>query len=98
MVPQKSLTFYFQGVWRGEPKETLLQLLLPLSDKVHETFQHNVQNRCLKWTTHKQVTRWFILHYSTLRLNPSPFWKWQVFSYVDKWKFDGYPEKRTAGF
>ncbi len=23
--------------------ETLLRLLLPLSDKVHETFQHNVQ-------------------------------------------------------
>ena len=27
----------------GSPTETLLRLLLPLSDKVHETFQHNVQ-------------------------------------------------------
>ena len=27
----------------GSPTETLLRLLLPLSDKVHETFQRNVQ-------------------------------------------------------
>ena len=27
----------------GSPTETLLRLLLPLSDKVHETFQHKVQ-------------------------------------------------------
>ena len=27
----------------GSPTETLLRLLLPLSDKVHEAFQRNVQ-------------------------------------------------------
>ena len=27
----------------GSPTETLLRLLLPLSDKVHETFRRNVQ-------------------------------------------------------
>ena len=43
----------------SSPTETLLRLLLPLSDKVHETFQRNVQK--LSITSVRiiyQITQW----------------------------------------
>ena len=38
-----SLMYRVNDPSAGSPTETLLRLLLPLSDKVHETFRRNVQ-------------------------------------------------------